>query len=177
MTIIVFQKKNILNLRTIKKSSGFWRIMNNKEFLIKFSLYLPLYKRYQDPVFLLNTMLKAGQFFSCKKVTYIYRKQHKLMNWTSEKLIDCLRGMTDILSISKENNLYKLHLCTLKEINCDLCMTLFRYMMSNRIKFLMILNQMKQCLDERLIGDKNKYVFEAEKNLNCIQRVKYEKKN
>lgn len=167
MTIIVFQKKNILNLRTIKKSSGFWIIIHNKEFLIKFSLYLPLYKRYQDPVFLLNTMLKAGQFFSCKKVTYIYRKQHKLMNWTSEKLIDCLRGMTDILSISKENNLYKLHLC----------MTLFRYMMSNRIKFLMILNQMKQCLDERLIGDKNKYVFEAEKNLNCIQRVKYEKKN
>jgi len=76
----------------------------NLEFLRKNKIYYPDYRRFQDPPFLAKAMITAKEFFAVNADVYVYRTNHKELNYSEEVLINVICGINDILTIAKENN-------------------------------------------------------------------------
>jgi glycosyltransferase involved in cell wall biosynthesis len=92
------------------------RYMFMTSFLRDNSLYYPLYSMYEDPIFTLRAMICAKEFYGIPTVTYCHRIGHKNGNWTSQNAIDLLSSMIEILKITNENKLAKLHYFTVLRI-------------------------------------------------------------
>ena len=54
-------------------------------------------------------MIFSEQFYAINLFVYAYRKQHKYLIWTSDRINGYLMGVNDILIISKKYNLSILH--------------------------------------------------------------------
>lgn len=88
---------------------GYWRFIYNREFLLKNNLYFEDYRRYKDPIWFIKTMTLAKYFYAIKLPVYVYRVEHKEIEWTIKKVRDCICGITDVLNFSNKYNLEKLH--------------------------------------------------------------------
>ena len=95
--------------RDYQYEGGFYRFIYNRKFLKENSLYFSEYKRFQDALFFVKTMNKAKYFYAVVTYTYAYRKNHKKIIWTYEKIYDHLSCINEILYISSIYNLNSLH--------------------------------------------------------------------
>ena len=106
---------------------GFYRFIYHLEFLKKNNLYFPSYIRFQDPPFFVRAMLCAEEFYAMKKITYCYRQGYKKFILTPEKTIDYAKGVIDLLNISKEKNLKKLHRNVIKVLHNVLSISIYKH--------------------------------------------------
>lgn len=83
---------------------GFHRFIYKTEFIKKNKLYFPQLSYYEDPVFFVNSMTRAKEFYALNRVTYSYRTGHKTVTWNYKKVLDLLKGIYRILVLAKENN-------------------------------------------------------------------------
>lgn len=88
------------------------------------NLYFPNYIRRQDPVFLLNVMLKNDTFYGINDFVYVYRIFHKEINWNTCKKNDFLSSCIDNFTILRNYNLPNHFLSELNE---------FRYLISQNV--------------------------------------------
>ena len=96
---------------------GYWRFIYKRNFLIKNQIYFPNYKRFEDPPFLVKAMALAKEFYALKEAVYTYRKSHKQVAWTEEKIYHLLSGLKDNLLVAVKYDLDKLYDLTLTRIN------------------------------------------------------------
>ncbi|MDR1195410.1 MAG: glycosyltransferase, partial [Endomicrobium sp.] len=73
---------------------GFHRFIYKREFLVKNNIFFPHLRSFEDPPFFVNAMIKAGEFYAIKDIVYRYRYGYKNVNWTDEKIIHLLEGLT-----------------------------------------------------------------------------------
>jgi len=106
---------------------GFYRFIYHLEFLKKNNLYFPSYIRFQDPPFFVRAMLCAEEFYAMKKITYCYRQGYKKFILTPEKTIDYAKGVIDLLNISKEKKLKKLHRSVIKVLHNILSISIYKH--------------------------------------------------
>lgn len=91
-------------------SFNYTRFMFKRDLILKNSLLFPDYLRREDPVFLLNTMIKNDIFYAINDIIYVYRVNHKQVNWSFQKKKDYISSCKENLSICKENNMPKHYL-------------------------------------------------------------------
>lgn len=104
-----FTKEGWYNYQDYQYDGGFYRFIYKKELLVSNNIIFPKYKRFQDPVFFVNTMVISKVFYVINDNVYAYRKKHKTIIWDINSLIGHINGVSDILTISKKNNFYELH--------------------------------------------------------------------
>lgn len=106
-----FTKERIMPFSDYQFDFGYQRFIFNRRFLIEQNIFFPAYRRFQDPPFFLKAMLLAGQFLAIPQVTYCYRVgvQPDPRTWPEEKVHDMMRGWIDVLRISREAKLPKMH--------------------------------------------------------------------
>jgi len=126
---------------------GFYRFIYNLEFLKKNNLYFPLYIRYQDPPFFIKAMLCAEEFYAMKKITYCYRQGHKQLVLTPEKTIDYAKGILDVLIISKEKNLKKLHTIAVEVMHNDLSPAIYKHIAEGNTELKKIIYQINNAIN------------------------------
>lgn len=74
---------------------------------------------FEDPVFLAQTLYRAGRFFATNKVGYCYRCDYKVPHWTTKKTADLLEGVRRNLEFSKEQGLPLLHWYTARHYQLE----------------------------------------------------------
>ena len=113
---LVFAKSGFINYIDYQYDFGYQRFVYRKDLLDRYDIKFPAYRRFQDPPFFVSAMLQAREFYAIKDCVYLYRSSYKTVNWTTQKFLDALRGMNDLLLLSNRENLDKLHLLTIKRI-------------------------------------------------------------
>jgi glycosyltransferase involved in cell wall biosynthesis/ADP-heptose:LPS heptosyltransferase len=107
-----FTKNEKIQYSDYQFDYGYHRFIYNRDFLIRNNIFFPDLKRFQDPPFFINTMIKAKEFYAIKDVVYRYRNGYKSIEWTNEKILHLLEGLTYNLQTSKQHDLWKLHYLT-----------------------------------------------------------------
>ena len=99
-----FKKDGMVRYKDYQFEYGFHRFIYKTEFIKKNKLYSPQLSYYEDPVFFVNSMTRAKEFYALNRVTYSYRTGHKTVTWNYKKVLDLLKGIYRILVLAKENN-------------------------------------------------------------------------
>ncbi|NLI55324.1 MAG: glycosyltransferase family 2 protein [Clostridiales bacterium] len=90
-----------------------------QELLKRHQITFPLYRRFQDPPFLIRAMIAAKEFAVVPVEVYLYRRSERPVVWDAEKVGGLIKGLTDDLNLSRQANLPKLHALTVRRIEQD----------------------------------------------------------
>lgn len=105
-----FPKDGFIDYKCDQNGYYFSRFIYNKKLIIENEIRFPILSDYEDPVFLVQCMVKAKRFYYVDNVVYEYDHQHQVNSKISQRVfIDKIRGITEILRLSSENSLEKLH--------------------------------------------------------------------
>ena len=104
----LFPENKLIKYSDYQFDYGYHRFIYNKNFLLQNKIFFPKYKRFQDPPFMVNAMITAGNFYALNKITYAYRHGHQVVKWTKEKIYDLLHGILDNLKYADRYHLSKL---------------------------------------------------------------------
>lgn len=77
--------------------------------LLNNDITFPDYRRCQDPPFLVRAMIAAGGFYLLPISSYLYRWGHQNIRWDKRKINDLLKAHIDLLMLSRDAQLDKLH--------------------------------------------------------------------
>lgn len=95
---------------------GYHRFIYSRQMLNDHGIRFPLYKRFQDPPFMVKAMITAGEFYAMSKVTYRYRWGHQNLKWDEQRTYDVLCGLCDNLRMSADAGLRRLHTITFERL-------------------------------------------------------------
>lgn len=102
----VFKESARIQYSDYQFDFGFVRFIYSKDLLIENDLMFPDRSYYEDPVWFVRVMEKAGEFYAIDRVTYRYRYNHKPFSpavFSEKNVADLTKGMTEILEIAKRN--------------------------------------------------------------------------
>ncbi|MDD5597168.1 MAG: glycosyltransferase family 2 protein [Victivallaceae bacterium] len=102
-----FETCKLINTYDVQNPYEYQRYIFRKNTIINHSIEFPAYRRFQDPVFMLECMVAIDKLFIIDKIIYIYRINHKTVAWDIEKCTDMLCGISDLLTIAQDNNFWK----------------------------------------------------------------------
>lgn len=88
-----------------------------RELLTEQQIFFPDYRRFQDPPFFVRAMIAAKEFYIVPVELYCFRTGHQDYALSAEKVNDIVRGLTDLLRMSSEKELKKLHLLAVSRLN------------------------------------------------------------
>lgn len=77
--------------------------------LLENDITFPDYRRCQDPPFLVRAMIAAREFYLLPISSYLYRWGHQNIRWDKRKINDLLKAHIDLLTLSRDAQLDKLH--------------------------------------------------------------------
>ncbi len=87
----------------------YWCFMYDTDLMKENNIFFPSFLRYQDPPFFVKIMYQAQIFYAADFVTYIHRKSDRLFSLTPSLAYHHVKGISEILTFSKEHHLNKLH--------------------------------------------------------------------
>ena len=90
------------------------------EIIKKYKICFPSYRRYEDPPFCLNVLLKAKRFWIIPVELYCYRQEHHNIKRHDHYILDTLMGIRDNMEIARQYQLDKLQKRLISRINNDL---------------------------------------------------------
>ncbi len=127
-TYLNVSQDGIRNFRDVNRTGGYLCYIYLKDFLIHENIRFPEYIRYQDTVFFIKALAKAQYFYAMTKTVYCYRKGHKRMYFTLQKVMDCVCAVKDLLDISKEYEWSAMHEFVIRQqLHGDLSTAIYRY--------------------------------------------------
>lgn len=85
------------------------RYIYRRDMLESTRIKFPPLLRFQDPPFMIESMLAAGRFYSLARPTYAYRIGHKPVTYSEAKLVDYLKGIKYCLNLTSDARLGKAH--------------------------------------------------------------------
>ncbi|MGN0325197.1 MAG: glycosyltransferase family 2 protein [Lachnospiraceae bacterium] len=104
-----FEQEGYIKYVDWQNSYGFQQFIFKKSLLLENDIEFPLYRRFQDPPFFVRAMIAAKEFYVVNKNVYKYYYEKNHVQWNEEKLCHLICGITDLIRISKEKKLEKLH--------------------------------------------------------------------
>lgn len=93
-----------MNFSDIQDDFLFTRYIFNREMLLNNNITFPLYRRYEDPPFLLKTMCLEEKFLYIPITLYCYRIHYKPKRLNKGQLLDALCGIFDNMILAFNHN-------------------------------------------------------------------------
>lgn len=107
--MFVFTEEGFHNACDEPLDRFFARFIYNRNFLLENKLQFPPLRVYEDPIFLLCTLLKAKEYYAVPDVVYRYNGTHSNKRITLACTKDYLRGLIAELKLSKKKDLPEIH--------------------------------------------------------------------
>ena len=148
-----FTKEGLYNYSTYQYDGGFYRFIYKNSFLKQHGLYFPCLRRFQDAVFFVKSMTVAKTFYAIPFYTYAYRKNHKNIVWTYEKITDHLNGLHELIEFSLSHNFHKLHYLMVKNFLDSIN---YKIKYKGRIYFIFLILKIIKSIDWSVIRHENK---------------------
>lgn len=142
----VFKNRGFIRYENYQFDFGYTRFIYKLEFIKKYNISFPEYKRYQDPPFFAKAMIAAGEFYSVPELSYTYRTSHKMIKWDEEKICDFMYGIKYMLDISKRNELPKLHFYSYLRLNNQID-EIRSHILRLNLRVLTVFNQLVESID------------------------------
>ena len=139
----------------------FWRYLFKRSFLVDNDIQFPALRVYEDPLFLINALIKAEKFYAIKDTVYLYNGSHQSQSMSPEKVEDYLKGLTAELEISSRYKLPKLHKLAFDRLEKEGCYYAEQYLYSENKKILRLLLNANSAVDKELIGIDDDYILPA----------------
>lgn len=156
----VFDNDKKMSYQDYQFHYGFTRFIYNLQFLKNNNIYFPRLKSYEDPPFFVRAMLCANEFYSLKKITYCYREGYKDVLLTSDRLIDAIYGVIDILKISVDKKLDALHINVVKSIREDnIAISIYENILKRNVKIENLVYKINKLIDIRKLENNEKYLL------------------
>ena len=156
-----FHQEGIIQYHDYQFDFGYHRFLYKLDFLRKHQINFPDYRRFQDPPFFVKAMICAGFFYATPKITYRYRKGHNTIQWNTRKVKDLVRGLTDILELSRLSKLAELHKNTVDRLNGPFYMAQLSNVEYDSFELLELLKKASEQVDAQLICEaSSEYVNE-----------------
>lgn len=111
-----FYEDRIMRYDEYQFDFGYHRFIYSRRMLNDNNIRFPLYKRFQDPPFMVEAMIAAGSFYAMRKITYCYRWGHQNLKWDETRTYDVLCGLCDDLRMSAKAGLRRLHTITFERL-------------------------------------------------------------
>lgn len=145
------EKSGLMNYSEYPVFYGFWRFIYKREFLIANNIFFPDYRRCQDPPFLIKAMIATEKFYGIRDYVYCYRKEHKEVYFTKEKIIDYAKGMRDCLTLSWEYGSSLLHTEVVNAIHGELTAMMYKKIAEGCEELVPILEEINGNINEELL--------------------------
>ena len=103
-----FPHYGIVDYKDFQSPYAYYCYIYRRNFILENDLNFPPLKRFQDPVFFVQTMIAAKRFIAVNEVVYWYRVEYKSVDWlenNARKLNDHIVGCTEVLRIANKNGL------------------------------------------------------------------------
>lgn len=98
-----FEATQKMEFQNLKMAGSHLRYIYNLKFLRENEIRYPNYRRFQDPPFSAKAMILAKNFYAVNTDVYIYRTNHKKLNYDENVAINVIHGMRDIFVTVKQN--------------------------------------------------------------------------
>lgn len=108
-----------VDLSEVWTDYGWIRFMYDASLFADRSVRFPQLNWYEDPVFFLRAVSKAGGCHVIPADVYHYRVGHKEIEWTVPKVRDMLLGMGANLKVASEQGMNELYVTIARRFNCD----------------------------------------------------------
>lgn len=170
-----FNKDGVVQFKDFQWDYGYYRFIFSRDLLINNNIAFPDYLRYQDPPFLLNAMIAAGEFYAMTESTYCYRFGHKKINWTTRRVNDLAKGIRDNYFKSIEKGLFELSGVCINRINKDYHKVFLTSLMDGNKELMEILIQINNNNCKSLLLPISRLMEKAseqQKKLNKIKKSK-----
>ncbi|MDD6222456.1 MAG: glycosyltransferase family 2 protein [Lachnospiraceae bacterium] len=147
-----FAREQIVDFKEFQNDFFFTRYLYKREFLLKYSIFFPEYRCYEDPVFLLKAMSIAKKFYSISDEVYKYSGSHQCQNMNLDKTKDYLRGITDELMLSSMNHYTIIHKKAFSLLNNEVSYYCEKELRSNDKELFILLLKANGAVDRNLIS-------------------------
>lgn len=178
----VFKKDGIMYYREFQKSIGYIRFIYNTQFLKDNKICFPVYRRYQDPPFYVRAMVKVDKFYVISDCVYLVRNTDKIVSRdNADILLGVLNAILDILKISREMQLEKLHADMVIDLIERYAMHIYKHIYNKNEDVRKCYEKVVLEIDETLLKQdsrnirKPKFLSEHEINQIIIQSLRREK--
>lgn len=115
----VFTEPKLMSYEEYQFDYGFYRFIYSRRLINEKGIRFPSYVRFQDPPFMVEALIAAGSFYAIPDCVYSYRVGHNGVEWTEAKARDLIRGISDVIRISGENSLRKLHSLAVRRLEAE----------------------------------------------------------
>lgn len=139
----------------------FVRFIFQRSFIVDHTIQFPNLRVYEDPIFLVNALIKSEKFFAIHDCVYRYSGAHQTQTMSQEKAKDYLKGLTEELTISAEHHLPELHRAAFERLEKEAGYFAEQYLYSDNLEMLNLLLNANGAIDKRLIGLDPDYVLPA----------------
>lgn len=105
-----FQSTGAVDYREYQFAYWYQRFLFLTSFLREHKIQFPPYRRFQDPPFMVKAMICAKTFYAVAEEVYVYRLVSKPFLYERVDILnDTAKGIDDVLTMSVEERLEKLH--------------------------------------------------------------------
>lgn len=98
-----FTEDRMYSYREYQYDYGFHRFIYDRKMVTENKLFFSDSKRFQDPVWFVQTMHKAGEFYGVSDKIYAYRSGHKENFFDKERVSQIVEGITEVADFAKKN--------------------------------------------------------------------------
>ncbi len=134
-----FKSDRFMDFEEYQFDYGFHRYIFDAELVKLNQIYFPDLAWYEDPPFLGQAMLKAGQFYAIRKITYCYRFEYQKRKWNAKRVNDLVRGISVNMQAACENRLSKLLYLNYKRMTAEYFDTIKGCMTKENIELILLL--------------------------------------
>lgn len=103
-----FRKEGYIDIYKWQWCFGYWRFIYNRKMLIENGDKFKDYRRFQDPPFMLKTMLDSNNIYGINKDVYCYRVSHKQVKYNIRSMTDKFKAINEVKEMCETYELYEL---------------------------------------------------------------------
>lgn len=99
-----FSEDRFYTYREYQYDYGFHRFIYDRKLILDNEQFFPSLKRFQDPVWFVKLLHRAGRFYGVSEIVYSYRKGHKENIFKDkEKVCHNITGLTEAAKVAVDN--------------------------------------------------------------------------
>ena len=121
-----FSKEEVREYSDYQYDYDFTRYIYSRSLIERSGARFPERSQFEDPVFFVKIMLAAGRFATIPDAVYAYRYGYQKRTWSSKAILDRLEGIQELLKLSHDRGLAKLHRYVLNQLDTELSAILSR---------------------------------------------------
>lgn len=155
---------------------GYWAFIFQRKFLLNNHINFPDYLNGEDSLFLVKAIGCAGRVYCSKKIVYVYRKQHKEVQFDEKRVVDAAKSYKDILEIAIKHNMKNVQHVINEELKGELGALLYSFSYNGSTEAMHLIKEINRFYNEKVLYEdlelRNYVEVSRKKGMEFVERLK-----